>query len=152
MTAAEQILEDIPYATIATVSGAGEPWNTPVFYAHEGFTIYWSSHPESVHSKNIDGNGKAFIAIYNSKAGEGEGLGLYLKVKVRMLDDRQEIRHALDLLGTRRGRPFLHIEKFMEGGPQRIYAAEPLEIWTNNADQDSDGDFIRDYRVEAKAN
>ncbi|HEX8762936.1 MAG TPA: pyridoxamine 5'-phosphate oxidase family protein [Candidatus Saccharimonadales bacterium] len=152
MTVAEHILETISYATIATASDNGEPWNTPVFYAHDGFTIYWSSHPDAVHSKNIAANGKAFVAIYNSKAGKGEGTGLYIRAKARALDSEDEIRHALDLLGARRGRPFLHAEKFKGNGPQRVYVAEPLKIWTNAADRDSDGDFIRDFRISAEVN
>jgi hypothetical protein len=146
--AAKKIIKGIRYATIATVSNEGEPWNTPVFSASDGYKIFWSSHPSSVHSKNIAANGKAFIVVYNSKADEGAGLGLYIKATVSMLEDKEEIAHALDLLGQRRGRPFLHIEKFTAGGPQRIYMALPLRLWTNDAHQDADGDFIEDFRVE----
>jgi pyridoxamine 5'-phosphate oxidase-like protein len=145
---AQKLLNEIQYATIATVSNEGDPWNTPVFCAVNGYTIYWSSHPNSVHSKNIAANGKAFIVIYNSKAGEGEGTGLYMKASVNSLEEKEEIAQALSLLGDRRGRPFDYIEKFMDGGQQRIYKAEPLQIWTNDAYQDADGDFIEDFRVE----
>lgn len=145
---AKSILKEIAYATIATASSDGEPWNTPVFCAFDGFNVYWSSHPDSVHSKNIAANGKVFISIYNSKAKEGEGLGVYIKAKASALDDMSDIKHGLDLLGERRGKPFLHIEKFLSDGPQRVYKATPIQIWTNDADQDKDGDFIKDFRVE----
>jgi len=69
---------------------------------------------------------------------------------VRTLDDKEEIAHALNVLGKRRGHPFKHIEKFINTGPQRIYEARPLQIWTNSAHQDSDGDFIEDFRVEVE--
>lgn len=147
-TIAQKIIDEIQYATIATVSTNGDPWNTPVFCAHDGYTIYWSSHPKSTHSQNIAANGKAFITIYNSKASEGEGVGLYLRTTVRVLEDEKEIARALDLLGKRRGKPFSHPEKFTDSGTQRIYEARPLRIWINDADQDADGDFIKDYRVE----
>lgn len=145
---AEKLLDTIQYATIATSGIGGEPWNTPVFCAHDGYTIYWSSHPDAVHSKNIANTHKAFIAIYNSKAQEGEGVGLYLRAAVRILEGEEEIAHALDLLGKRRGKPFSHPEKFIDGGPQRIYEATPVHAWINDADQDADGDFIKDYRIE----
>ncbi|HEX6258204.1 MAG TPA: pyridoxamine 5'-phosphate oxidase family protein [Candidatus Saccharimonadales bacterium] len=145
--AAQKILNEISYATIATVSDSGEPWNTPVFYAHEGATLYWSSHPNSVHSKNIATNSKAFIVIYNSNAQQGQGIGLYMQTTVRVLQDEQEIARALKLLGERRGEPFRHIEKFIGTGPQRIYEATPLQMWTNDARKDSDGDFIEDFRT-----
>lgn len=146
---ARHILEKIQFATISTVTGAGDPWGTPVFYAHDGQgNLYWSSHPESVHSQNLAGSHKAFITIYNSKAREGEGTGLYMRALVETLDDQKEILHALELLGQRRGRPFLHPEKFYGNGPQRIYKAAPQQCWINDADQDADGDFIKDYKVE----
>jgi nitroimidazol reductase NimA-like FMN-containing flavoprotein (pyridoxamine 5'-phosphate oxidase superfamily) len=145
---ARKILQEIHYATVATVDNNGEPWNTPVFCAPEGYTLYWSSHPSSVHSKNIANNNKAFIVIYNSKAGEGEGTGLYIEASVSMLENEEEISHGLDLLGDRRGKPFSHPEKFIGDGPQRIYRATPLRLWTNDANQDSDGDFIEDFRIE----
>jgi nitroimidazol reductase NimA-like FMN-containing flavoprotein (pyridoxamine 5'-phosphate oxidase superfamily) len=147
-TIAQKILNEIQYATIATVRSDGDPWNTPVFCAHDGYTLYWSSHPDSVHSKNIAANNKAFIAIYNSKAGQGEGIGLYIRAAVRILENTEEIAHALTLLGDRRGKPFTHIEKFSNNGPQRIYEATPLQMWTNDAHRDIDGDFTEDFRRE----
>lgn len=145
---AEKILKDLIYATVATCDSKNNPWNTPLFFAYDqDLNMYWSSHPDSVHSKNISENGKVFIAVYNSKAGEGEGVGLYIQAKASVLTEDAEIKQALDLLGERRGKPFLHVEKFMGDGPQRIYKAEPLKLWTNDADQDADGDFIKDFRV-----
>ena len=144
----QKILDEIEYVTVATVSSDGQPWNTPVYFAADGNILYWSSHPDSVHSKNIVSNGKACLTIYNSKASEGDGVGVYIQAVVRQLDDKQEVAGALALLGNRRGRPYKYIEKFVGNGPQRIYKAEPLNIWINDAHQDSDGDFIEDFRVE----
>lgn len=146
---ARKLLKDIKYATIATADPGGKPWNTPVFCAYDAHSnIYWSSHPGSSHSQNIAASGKVFIVIYNSTAKEGEGVGLYIEATAHALTDEVEVRQGLELLGERRGEPFLHPEKFMEDGPQRIYKAVPLTCWINDADQDDDGDFIEDFRVE----
>jgi len=146
---AQKILREIQYATIATVCADGAPWNTPVFCAcDEAGQIYWSSRPDAVHSRNLQRDPRAFIVIYNSKAGEGEGVGLYLDAKVEMIEDPAEIKTALKLLGNRRGKPFKYPAKFIGEGPQRIYRATAHKAWTNGADLDQDGDFIRDYRVE----
>lgn len=148
-TTARRILETIHYATVATADSQGNPWNSPVFCAYgDSGHIYWSSHPESVHSQNIHSSGKAFIVIYNSKAGEGEGVGLYMDAAVEVVADGHEIALALELLGKRRGKPFLHPEKFSGDGSQRIYRATPKIWWINDADQDSDGDFMKDFRME----
>lgn len=146
---AKQILSSIKYATIATASSSGKPWNTPVFYAYDNQSnIYWSSHPESIHSKNLSQTNQAFIVVYNSKAAEGEGQGLYIEAQVTQINDVDQVKVALELLGNRRGKPFWSIEKFLNGGPQRIYRAAPKKMWVNDAEQDSDGDFIRDFRIE----
>lgn len=147
-TRAQQILNDIQYATLATSDNAGNPWNTPVFFAYdERHNIYWSSHPDSVHSQNIVSNGKTFIVIYNSKASEGEGVGLYIEASVSVLDETPDIKYALDLIGKRRGKPFEHIEKFQSNGMQRIFKATPVNCWLNDAEQDDDGDFVEDFRI-----
>lgn len=146
---AQQLLQATRYATIATADKSGKPWNTPVFCAYdEHGCIYWSSHPDSVHSQNIAANPQVCIVIFNSNAAEGEGLGLYIDATVEMVSDGEQIAAALTLLGNRRGKPFEHPEKFVGSGPQRIYKATPQKMWTNDADQDADGDFIRDYREE----
>jgi len=143
---AQRILNNIHYATISTTDSAGNPWNTPVFYAYDDQgCIYWSSLPASVHSQNIAYNSKAFIVIYNSNS--AEGLGLYIDASVAMLKDVPEIKQALARLGERRGKPFDHPEKFTGNGSQRIYKATPKACWTNDADKDAEGDFIKDYRV-----
>ena len=88
--------------------------------------------------------------IYNPMAKNGEGQGLYLETSVTMLSELDEINNALDLLGKRRGKPFGFVEKFTGNGSQRIYKATPEKMWINDADQDADGDFIRDYRIEVQ--
>lgn len=142
---------DISYVTIATSDKNGDPWNTPVFTAYDdNYNFYWSSHSESNHSKNIAANGKGFLVIYNSKANEGEGMGLYIRARIEEFVNESDVIAALDLLGQRRGKPFGNSSKFINDGPQHIHKAIPLEAWINDADQDSDGDFIRDYRIEVK--
>ena len=71
-----------------------------------------------------------------------------MNVTAEMVVDKKEIVLALELLGKRRGKPFTHPEKFSGNGAQRIYRATPKRWWVNDADQDDDGDFIRDFRIE----
>lgn len=142
-------MHDVVYATLATVDDAGNPWNSPVYYAFDdNLHMYWTSNPSSVHSRNIQKNGKVFIVVYNSKAPAGEGQGGYLQCTAQALTMDEEIRTGLLLLGARRGKPFEQIDKFKAAGPQRVFKATPLRCWINDADQDADGDFIRDYLVE----
>lgn len=149
--ATRRILEEVHYATIATADTEGKPWNTPVFSAYDDdFAIYWCSHPLSAHSRNIAVNPDVAIVIYNSRAAEGEGLGVYIQATAEELSIKTQVRRALDLLGRRRGKPFKHTKKFMGSGSQRVYKATPQAFWINDAEQDEDGDFVKDYRVEVR--
>lgn len=149
--AIRSILSRIRYATIATVTPDGQPWNTPVFCAiDKQCNIYWSSLPESQHSQNISNNPAGFIVIYDSGGTENEGVGIYLQVSIEEVSDRSEIEAALGMLHKRNSSQYSRIEKFMGDGPQRVYRAIPGQAWTNDATKDSDGDYIRDFRAEVK--
>jgi nitroimidazol reductase NimA-like FMN-containing flavoprotein (pyridoxamine 5'-phosphate oxidase superfamily) len=144
----KKIISEIKYATIATATKDGKPWNSPVFCAvDDACNIYWSSHLESEHSKNIVANPQAFIVIYNSQAKAGEGQGAYIEATVNVLTSDKEIRAALNLLSERQGKRFSTLEKCSGNGPQRIYKAVPQNLWLNDAEQDEDGDFIKDFRI-----
>lgn len=87
---AAEIMDTIQYATVATVTDYGQPWNSPVFALHDSEgCMYWFSDKEGQHSKNVRHNGTAFIVIYDSTVSEGKGEGVYLQVKVSQLDDLQ---------------------------------------------------------------
>lgn len=147
ITKAANLVRSIPYATIATSDISAKPWNTPVFYAYDTkLNIYWSSHPSSQHSQNITVNPNVFIVLYNSTSLSADGL--YLEALAEEIIDRTEIIKALDLLGNRREKPFQYIENFSPPGPQRIYKATPRQVWVNDAIKDSNGDFLRDYRIQ----
>lgn len=143
---AAEILQSIRYATIATVTEDGNPWNSPV--AHElddDLTIYWVSDKENQHSKNVRANGKAFVVIYDSTVPEGDGEGVYIEVDVAELSNPDEILYVRRL---KKGNDYQAKEgEFLGDEVRRIYRAVPRRIWMNDAEI-KDGVFIRDYKVE----
>lgn len=139
----KSILKQTGCAVIATVGSTGEPWNTPVFFAAQEGTLYWSSSPRSVHSRNIAENGAVFIVVFD------KNIGVYIQGQASVVNHEAEVRNALDLLGQKRGKPFGTITKFLPGGQQRIYKAVVEQAWINGAAKDDDGDFIADYRIAA---
>src|SRR3954468_5921906 len=71
---AQEIVRRLLYVTVATASSVGEPWNSPVYSAYDRrANFYWTSSPLAQHSRNIDQNGKAFLAIYDSTVPAGKG-------------------------------------------------------------------------------
>lgn len=143
---AAAIIEQIRYATLATVRSDGHPWNSPVAAIHDGqLNIYWISDKEGQHSCNIRANGHVFIVIYDSTVPEGQGEGVYIQAKAQELTDPEEIRQVRQL---KKGPEHDDPAPFMDGGGvRRVYKATPEKLWMNDAEI-QDGVFIRDYRVE----
>ena len=142
---AKEILAKIRYATVATVTPSGKPWNSPVAYEIDGNNaIYWFSDKDSQHSKNVRANPYAFIVIYDSTAPEGTGEGVYIEADVVELNDADEINL---IRNAKKGRIVDDAHEFLGDAIRRCYRALPKRMWMNDAEE-KDGKFIRDYRVE----
>lgn len=147
---AADILGRIQYATLATVTEDGRPWNSPVWAMHDNsLCFYWFSDKQSQHSKNIRANDKAFIVIYDSTLSQdlptGNRNGLYIQARAEELEDIQEIRRL------RQAKSKGHADdavNFVGRAVRRAYKAIPEKIWMNDAEFDEQGAFIRDYRVQ----
>jgi len=142
---ARDILAKIQYATVATVTPDGKPWNSPV--AHEidsDNVIYWFSDKEGQHSKNVRKNPHAFIVIYDSTAPEGTGEGVYIEADVVELTDAEEINK---IRNTKKNAVVNDAQEFLGDAVRRCYKATPKRMWMNDAEE-KDGKFVRDYRVE----
>ena len=142
---AVDILRTIQYASVATVTKDGLPWNSPVAHEFDSeLNAYWFSDKENEHSKNVRHTPKAFIVIYNSTVPEGEGEGVYIEADVQELNDVVEINQIRNLKKVKvvdDGGNFVGI------AIRRCYKATPKRIWLNDAEE-VDGVFIRDYRTE----
>lgn len=144
-TRAAEIIKTIKYATLATVTPEGKPWNSPVAHSYdENLNIYWFSDKEGQHSKNVQHNGHVFIVIYDSTVPYGEGEGVYLQATVTELNDPDEI---IRVRRIKKGDDAGSADEFLGDAVRRVYKAVPEQVWMNDADI-TNGKFIRDYRVE----
>lgn len=142
---AAEIIKQIKYATLATVTSEGKPWNSPVAHEYDNdLNIYWFSDKENQHSKNVRANGEVFIVIYDSTVPWGEGEGVYIQAQVTELADPSEISYARRI---KKGPDNDAPDDFMGDAIRRVYKAVPQKVWMNDADV-KNGVFIRDYRVE----
>lgn len=57
------------YCVLATVCDDGAPWAVPIHFAYDSTYIYWLSHETTIHSRNIERDGRAFITVYDSHQG-----------------------------------------------------------------------------------
>lgn len=146
---ASEIINRELYATIATSTKDGTPWNSPVYICHDGdYTFYWSSAKDSQHSVNIAQNENVFLVIFDSQAPWGEGEGVYIQAHAKEVTDRQEIAKAIELRFARVHKGKQPVESFMDEAPRRIYKAVPVHFWMNEDVLDDNGAFIKDQRVE----
>jgi len=143
----KSLLQEICHVAIATVNEDGSPHNTPVFAGiSNDLRIFWASHPDSVHSQNIDRSERAFIVLFDS-INKGEGLYINAaarKVSTEMFDEGLKV---LNDTRTRRGRNIVAKDKFSDT-TQVLYYAEPIELWVNAVERDQLDNIIRDYRFE----
>jgi len=76
---AREMVDEGRYMTLATADHAGQPWASPVWYAHGGYReFFWVSSPEARHSRNLAGRPQAGIVIFDSHAAIGTGQAVYL--------------------------------------------------------------------------
>ena len=142
---AKEILMKIRYATVATVTSDGKPWNSPVAHElDENNNIYWFSDKENQHSKNIRTNPYAYIVIYDSTIPEGEGEGVYIEADVEELNDADVINK---IRNTKKNALVNDADEFLGDSVRRCYKATPKQMWMNDSEEKG-GKFVRDYRVE----
>lgn len=142
---AAEIIKTIKYATLATVTSDGKPWNSPVAHNWDAdLNIYWFSDKEGQHSRNVRANQQVFIVIYDSTVPEGEGEGVYIQATVEELSDPETIRYARHL---KKRSDYDDSDDFIGEAVRRVYKATPQKVWMNDAEMDGKK-FIRDYRAE----
>lgn len=142
---AREIIAEIKYLTLSTVSNKGIPWNSPVWYARdEKYNFYFGSPKNTQHSKNIRNNNKGFVVIYDSRAPEGTGEGVYMTVDVKELIKVKEVEHAVKVMYKSASNK-RNAGNFLGKSPLRIYFIKPKKVWMNDAEEKS-GLYL-DYRV-----
>src|SRR5918999_4355671 len=86
---ARAIIGSSLYMVLGTADEAGMPWVSPVWYAHEGYTMfYWVSSPEAKHSRNIAARPAVSIVIFDSGAPIYAGQDVYMSGLAEELTDR----------------------------------------------------------------
>jgi nitroimidazol reductase NimA-like FMN-containing flavoprotein (pyridoxamine 5'-phosphate oxidase superfamily) len=145
-----EILNEILYITIASVSSEGKPWNTPVYSAFDDdLNFYWFSDKNAQHSKNVQANPEVCLAIYDSTVPQGTGEGVYIEAVVEELQNESEVMAARKRMDERVGRTKERkFATYSGDAVLRGYKAIPRKAWMNEVEQDKKGRFVRDIRVE----
>jgi uncharacterized protein YhbP (UPF0306 family) len=76
---AREIVDRSLYMVVATADRSGQPWASPVYYAHTGYReFFWVSDPEADHSTNLRDRREVGIVVFDSSAPIGTGQGVYI--------------------------------------------------------------------------
>jgi len=149
---AKELITTSRHASIATVNEDGSPHNSPVRFLYDSKFehIYWGSHPESMHSKNIIRTGKIFVALFDRI----ERGGVYMKCENAHELGGKELEDALQIHNTFRikeGSEPLEISYYKNDSPQRMWGAKITNFWVNYAERGKNGHLIKDGRIEINA-
>ena len=98
---AGSLVAENSYVTLATASGDGVPWASPVWFAARGLEMFvWASKPGAQHSRNISQNPRVSLVVFDSSRPPGVGSALYASAHAELVADT-EFDEALDLYNAR---------------------------------------------------
>jgi pyridoxine/pyridoxamine 5'-phosphate oxidase len=98
---AEGIVDAARYMVIATSDPSGQPWPSPVYFAHRGYRdFFWVSKPEATHSRNLRDRREVGIVIFDSGAPIGTGRGVYISGVAQELP-AHEVDEGIELFSAR---------------------------------------------------
>jgi dipeptidyl aminopeptidase/acylaminoacyl peptidase len=149
---AREILVNVRHAAMATVNEDGSPHNSPLLFLRDETLehVYWGSHPDAIHSKNIERTGRAFFVIYDLN----KGGGIYIKTKDAHEVPQAELLDALEIhnkFRVKEGKEPIPEEYYRTSTGQRMYSAKVVKIWVNDALRDDKGWLLKDIRREINA-
>lgn len=146
---AKQLLASVRHAAMATVNEDGTPHNTPYFFMIDGdlMHLYWGSHPNSVHSRNIARSGQLFVVLFEAN----ERGGLYIEADGGHILEGNELDAGLAVHNARRkaeGKATIAREYYIGDMPQRMWGATTRRFWVNGALRGADGLITEDIRTQ----
>ena len=76
---ARKIVDERLYMVLATADRTGQPWASPVYFAHHEYRdFFWISEPDATHSINLRDRREVGIVIFDSTVPINTGQGLYV--------------------------------------------------------------------------
>jgi nitroimidazol reductase NimA-like FMN-containing flavoprotein (pyridoxamine 5'-phosphate oxidase superfamily) len=127
---ARQLIDANRYMTLATADSDGNPWASPVWYAHEGYTDFlWVSRPQARHSRNLASRPRLAIVIFDSTVPAGTGQAVYAEAVAEELDGA-ELQRAIEA--------FSHQSEAHGAGEWReadVTAPAPLRLYRARASE-----------------
>ena len=98
---AREIVDRSLYMVLATADLSGQPWASPVYFAHRDYKeFFWISQPEATHSVNLRDRREVGIVIFDSTVPINTGQGVYASGVARELP-AHEAAEGLEIFSER---------------------------------------------------
>jgi len=123
---ARKIVDASLYMVIATADLSGQPWASPVYFAHRDYRdFFWMSQPDATHSVNLRDRREVGIVIFDSTVPINTGQGVYLGGVARELP-AHETGEGVEIFSRRsvgHGGNELTVEDVSPPARHRLYQA-----------------------------
>jgi hypothetical protein len=120
------------YMVLATADEAGNPWTSPVYYAHDGVARFlWVSSPDRRHSRNIAVRPQISLVIFDSGTPISTGQAVYASAEAHQASDPERLAE-IDLFSRRsliHGGGAFGADDVTEPSRLRLYVATVSEMW-----------------------
>jgi Pyridoxamine 5'-phosphate oxidase len=130
---ARGVIDANRYLVLGTADAAGQPWTTPVYFAHQNYREYfWVSAPDRTHSRNLLACPGVAIVIFDSQARINTGQGVYLAASAKQVDDASDLARGTEVFSARSlahgGRAF-HVDEVIGPADLRLFHACAEQLW-----------------------
>jgi hypothetical protein len=129
---ARAIIEKSLYMVVSTADPSGQPWASPVYFAHRDYRdFFWISQPDATHSENLRERREVGIAIFDSSQSIETGEGAYVLGVARELP-AHETAEGIEVFSKRsvsHGGEEISAEDVSPPARHRIYQATAEAIY-----------------------
>ncbi|MBI3090431.1 MAG: pyridoxamine 5'-phosphate oxidase family protein [Candidatus Tectomicrobia bacterium] len=81
--------------TLATVADGGQPMAATVFFANEGFTLFWLSDPKTRHSQNLQREARLAVTVTEDYKDWRKIRGIQMEGRARVVSGLRDHARAL---------------------------------------------------------
>src|SRR5579862_8240322 len=128
---AKYLLEHNNLMTIATADSSGKPWVSTVGFSYdESFNLYWVSHMDHLHSRNVRARPQVGIVIFGTIPPDDMD-GIYFDAEAKQLDDEEDILKGMAAMSKseKSDKFIIHsIEDVSGKACWRVYRATAKEV------------------------
>ena len=120
------------YMTLGTADEMGNPWATPVYFAHADYREFvWVSKPGARHSQNIAARPQVGIVDFDSHAPISTGGGVYMAATAEQLvgEDRLGAIEVFSARSVAHGGGVFGLDDVEPPAELRFYRATATEHW-----------------------